>query len=715
MDEKQVRQRAEELLSQLSLKEKIGQVTQMMFVATEYDAAAEAVRKYHPGSFILCGTPFGGNDKQENVNREMVDKLQELAMHETPHGIPLLFGRDVIHGHYIAFPDPVCMTASFDPELVRESYDAIREEAALNGVNWTFTPMLDLSRDSRWGRIVEGPGEDPYLGELLGEAVIKGFQTDDLSAPGAVAACAKHYIGYGASEGGRDYNHTEISDYALQNMYLPAFRRAMASGVATVMSSFNEINGVPMTANHRLLTDVLRGQLGFDGMVVSDWNAVSQMHNYAGFSENARQSAKMALHAGVDMDMVDNCYLDHMEELIESGEVPMAELDEAVLRILKTKLRMGLFEHPHMPSGGYDVQHHLALAQKMAEESIVLLKNKDHLLPLSKTGSYAIGGPLYHDREELISSWSLDYKSEYLHSIRDAVNACAPQANFGEFNDAFIHEMMTLRDRDAYILIIGETRRVNGEAHSLVDLRIPETQLAMARQAKQAGKPVIAVLCFPRPIVLGGTEDLFDAILYAGHGGTRGADAIAAVLFGDAEPGGRLPYTLPYDGGQIPLYYNAAPGARLINGYYDEEEYWNYADCTGAPAYPFGYGMTYTDFTFSDPTVETDTLSSAAVEQGETFRIHVTVTNTGDRAGTAVTQLYVRDLVGSRVRPLRALRGIDRRLLQPGESADIPFTVGLRDLGFYLEDGTFILEPGAFEIYTGADCRTTQKLRVRVD
>lgn len=716
MDEKSLCLRAQELLDNMTLKEKLGQVTQIMYYDTNYEETAAAIREIQPGSLVMANGALAGNEKQENVQRDKLDALQNIAVNETSGGIPLLFGRDVIHGHHVVFPAPLTSACSFDMELIRDCYDAVREEAGGDGINWTFAPMLDMAHDPRWGRIMEGPGEDPYLGELMAEAMIKGFQTDDLSAPDAIAACAKHFVGYGASEGGRDYNHTEISDYNLQNNYMPAFRSAVKAGAATVMSAFNELNGIPLTAHRHLLTDVLRGDLGFDGMVVSDWEAVQQLTNFAGFARDRKEAAAQALHAGVDMDMISNCYIENVEQLIEEGTLTMADLDTAVLRILKTKLRMGLFEHPHMPRSTYDVEAHLSLAQRAAEQSTVLLKNNNNLLPLSKTASLGLTGALLHDKVEFCSSWALDTKEEYLRSVSEAVRLAAPEAKILETPDYLTQHVTALRDADVLVMIFGETHWDNGESRNMAQVEIPEEQRVLAERARRMGKPIVAVLCYARPISLGNVDYLFDAVVYAGHGGSRAADAIAAVLFGDAEPGGRLAFTLPHSYGQIPLYYNAPPGARRMNGYYGEDDMRmpNYRDLTGKPSYPFGYGLSYTTFAWSAPMAKQDALSLAAIENGEGFTVTVTVKNTGDRAGTAVTQLYVRDLVGSRVRPLRCLRGFERTLLSAGESREVTFTLTREDLGFYLEDGTFVVEPGDFTIYVGENCLTENAVSITI-
>ena len=717
MEPQEIRRRAEELLSGMTLAEKIGQITQIYYDGTNFEEMQETIRTIQPGSLIVCGSALAGNEEQLPVCRERLDALQKTATEESSSGIPLLFGRDIIHGHRVVLPIPLTMSAAFDPALVQEGYDAIRQEAVYEGVKWTFAPMLDLARDPRWGRIVEGPGEDPYLGACMAQAIVKGFQTEDLSDEQAIAACAKHFVGYGASEGGRDYNHTEIGDYLLQNMYLPAFRSAVEAGAATVMAGFNDVNGIPLSANRRLLTDVLRRQMGFDGFVVSDWDAIRQMTAFSGFAADKKDAARLAIHAGVDMDMADQCYLENMTALVNEGTIPPEELDEAVRRILTVKLRMGLFEHPVGRPIPYDTDSHIALAQRLAEESMVLLKNNGNILPLNKQATVGFAGPYLYDKTELVGSWALDTDYRLVTSPAEAVRAVAPGAQLSDpAKDAFL-QVPWLRDCEALVLLLGESRQVTGEAHCLAEPCLPAEQLDMARKARRLGLPVIGVFCFGRPIVLGEEESLFDAILYAGHGGTRAAEAIAAVLYGDAEPGGRLPFTLPRSVGQIPLYYNAQPGARQINGYYNDENPYhrNYLDCSGSPAYPFGYGLSYTAFELSVPVCAATRLSAREIREGGHFAVSCTVRNTGDRVGSTVVQLYVRDVLASRMRPLRALRGFRKLTLQPGESQAVELTVGYSDLGFYLEDGRFILEPGEFRLYLGTDCTADTGVTVTVD
>lgn len=715
MDAHSIRHRTDELLSGMTLAQKIGQITQLYYDGSNFEEMQKIIRTVQPGSLIVCGSALAGNEEQMPICRERLDALQNTAVKE--NGIPILFGRDIIHGHRVVLPVPLTMSAAFDPALVQEGYDAIRQEAVYEGIKWTFAPMADLGRDPRWGRIIEGPGEDPYVGEQMAAAIVRGFQTEDLSDEQAIAACAKHFVGYGASEGGRDYNHTEIGDYLLQNTYLPAFRSAIRAGVATVMAGFNDVNGIPLSGNRRLVTEVLRNQLHFNGFVVSDWDAIRQMMAFSGFAADKKDAARLALQAGVDMDMADRCYLENMEALVSEGTISTEELDEAVRRILSVKLRMGLFEHPNNRPVAYDTQAHLALAQRLAEESIVLLKNEKQLLPLDKQAAIGFAGPYLHNKTELVGSWALDTDYRLVSSPAEAIRAIAPGAQLSDPQKDTYLQVPWLRDCQALVLMLGEGRQVTGEAHCLAEPTLPAEQLDMARKARRLGIPVVGVFFFARPIVLGEEESLFDAILYAGHGGTRAAEAIAAVLYGDAEPGGRLPFSIPRSVGQIPLYYNAQPGARQINGYYNDENPYhrNYLDCSGSPTYPFGYGLSYTNFRLSEPEVSHTRLSAQAVREAARFTLCCTVENVGDRPGSTVVQLYVRDVLASRMRPLRALRDFVKVQLRPGERRTVELSVGYEDLGFYLEDGSFILEPGEFILYYGTDCTAANSVTVTVE
>lgn len=708
-----IKNEAKRILSKMTLEEKIGQVTQLSFNGQPVTEIADIIRKIKPGSFILCGSALGGSEKQREVCLEAINELQKTAVEETPNKIPLLFGRDVIHGHRVAFPVPLTMTASFDFELIEKCYDAIRQEAINDGVKWTFTPMLDMCREHRWGRIVEGTGEDPYLGECFAKAAVRGFQTEDLSQERAMLACAKHFVGYGVSEGGRDYNHTEISDYSMQNYYLPAFRAAVESGVATVMSSFNDVNGIPTTGDPQIMTEILRNQLGFEGFVVSDWGAIEQMTLFSGYAQTKEEAAEFALKAGVDMDMVDNCYLNNIANLILEGKLSEADLDKSVLRILEIKLRAGLFEHPFVKRQNYDIEEHLKLSQTLAEKSIVLLKNNNNTLPLKGGTKVGVCGPLTRNGTELVGTWSLDFDKSY---SKDIIDCLSHVFNVFDLSENYEYRTAFRNDTDVSIIVLGERKSVTGEATALVDVGIPKAQIELAKRIKKLGKPVIGVFCFARPISFGEFDDLFDAIVYAGHGGSRAAEAITSILSGEVEPEGRLPFTLPFCQGQMPLYYNALPGSRKMNGYYGDvcPAHDNYCDCTGAPNYPFGFGLSYTNFEFSNIVCDRLEIPIEEIKNNGYFEFNITVKNTGNRVGVAVPQLYVRDLFGKRIRPLRVLRRICKIKLMPKESKKINFSLSLKDLGYYLEDGSFVLEKGDFDIFIGENCLTENKIRITI-
>lgn len=702
--------RVEQIIKNMTLKEKIGQVTQIGYSGEDVDEFVKFIDEIKPGSLILAGTALAGSEEQRSVQGENLVKLQEYAVKNM--GIPLLFGRDVIHGHRVAFPLALTMASSFDFKLVEKCFDAVRQEAVSDGVNWTFSPMLDMCRDPRWGRIVEGPGEDPYIGECFAKAAVKGFQKGETVENGAMLACLKHFVGYGASEGGRDYTQTDISDYSLQNEYLPAFRSAIENGAQTVMASFNGINGVPNSGNKKIMTDVLRGQLGFDGFVISDWDAIMMMSEYSGFAKDKRDSAGKAINAGIDMDMGGKVYLDYMESLIESGEVSEEVLDEAVRRILNVKAHFGLFEHPFYENQSFDLDEHLALSQKMAEESIVLLKNSNGILPLSKENRIGLMGPFASERRSHAGCWSLDWDQSLVHSIEDV---------FDKEEIKYVNSDLRLREApqfnaDCIVIALGEDRLMTGEACSVGNVSLPEEQVALLKKAKRNGLPVIGILCFARPIALEENIDLFDAVLYTGHAGSRGAEAICSVLFGDAEPQGRLPYTLPHYSGQIPVYYNSLSGCRQINSYYDDEDprFWSYLDTTSKPLFPFGYGLSYSNLEYGEIKTDCDKIKYEDIENGEKFVFTVTVKNTGDRKAVAVGEAYVHDTVASRMRPLRQLRGIKRAEIGAGKSVEMTFELGKKDLGFYLEDGSFILEKGEFEVYIGESSICTNKTVIEV-
>lgn len=692
----------EKILAKMTLAEKIGQLNQIPFRREDFPILCEKIRRGEVGSLILSGTAYAGFDAQERGYVEMLNELQRIAVEESPSKIPFIAGRDVIHGHEVVFPVPLTQAASFDMEAVEAACAAAAEEASSDGVRWTFAPMLDISRDGRWGRCIESPGEDPYLAGCMARAQVRGFQGNDPAAEGKLAACAKHYIGYGASEGGRDYHRTEISDYTLYNTYLPSFRAAVEAGCCSVMSSFNEISGEPVTSSHFLLTQVLRGQLGFDGFVVSDWNSIVQQIQQ-GTCETQADCAAAAVNAGVDMDMVDEVYIENLAALVDSGRVPMAVIDEAVRRILRIKARIGLFTRPYTQIRPIDYQAHEALALKLARESIVLLKNRDSCLPLCKDEPVVLLGPMAHEKRALLGTWTLDFDIRRVHSIAEAMEAAAPGKITAAQDHLPDHMLSTaMHTPGALVLALGESETVTGESRSMTRLELSAAQTALVRDAHALGRKVIGVLCYARPVALEEVEPYFDAIVYAGHGGTMAAQAIAQVLYGDYNPSGHLAMTLPRRTGQVPIYYNASSPARDVNGYYSGG-YATYEDCTGSAMYPFGYGLSYTRFLYETPQVE-GACSLSALKNGGALTVRTCVENTGSRAGTALVQCYIRDVSASMTRPVRQLCAFARVTLEPGERRKIKFQLDARSLGFYLRDGSFTVEPGRFEVYTGGDC-----------
>ena len=703
----------QELLSRMTLQEKIGQLNQRNICA--YDEHVEEikqeVREGKIGSLLFSGSAIPENGGMEAFDLDFTRELQEAAM-ESRLKIPLLLGRDVIHGFETIFPIPLMMAASFDDRLIEECYSVLAAEAGNAGVRWAFAPMLDLSRDPRWGRVIEGPGEDPLLGSRYAASAVRGFQGGSPAQEGRLLACAKHFIGYGASEGGRDYHHTEISDYALQNQYLPAFRAAVGAGVGSVMASFNELSGQPVTGSRRLLTEVLREQLGFDGFVVSDWGGVEQLEAQ-GVAENGADCARLALQAGVDMDMADQCFARHLEAEVMAGRVSMEEIDRAVERVLQAKMRAGLFRQPVRETVNIDRAKHRALARRIAGESMVLLKNDRNLLPLSKKGRVVLTGCMAQNRDSLMGAWTPDGSADSVITIEEGIRAVAPELELFAESCTLLSDMTAVMEQaDTVILALGESARASGEFHCLADISLPEDQAALALRARRLGKKVVGLLCFGRPIALGDTISLFDAVLYAGHAGCEAGMAAAELLFGDRNPSGHLSMTLPRSIGQLPLYYNAAPSGRPVNGYYTECR--NYIDESGSPLYPFGYGLSYTSFQVEKARLEKETLSLAELSAGEQAVLHVWVSNTGERDGDTVLQLYLRDPAASMARPLRELKAYERRTLSAGETAEFVFRLGLEELGYYLPDGLLTLEKGEIRLFAGFDAWAEECTKLRI-
>lgn len=708
-----IEQRAEALLAEMTLAEKIGQLNQVPSPLSDDEKIFDDIRNGRIGSLIMAQTPQAGNDGAAIAYEGLLNEMQRIAVEESRLGIPIIYGRDVIHGHRTVMPVPIGITATFNGELVKKCYADIACEAARQGINWTFAPMLDMARDPRWGRCVEGPGEDPYLGAVMAKAMVEGFQGDDLSNESSIAACAKHYIGYGASEGGRDYHRTEISDYSLRNYYLPAFKAAVDSGVQTVMSSFNQISGQPVSSSRYLLTDLLKDELGFDGFVISDWGAVQQLQNH-GVAENQKQSAELSINAGLDMDMCDECYIKYLEELVAEGKVNIEQIDDSVRRILRVKLRLGLFEKPYVPQYSIDFEVHRRDARRLAAESMVLLKNENGTLPLKKDSAVTLAGEMVTDRCTMLGTWCCDGNPDDVVTVYDGIKANIPECKLNFNSDIKDEELIEQCKDDTVVLCIGEWSSLTGEANSIAMIETEEKHIQLARQANNSGKTVIAVLFYARPRAIEKLEPYCDAVLWAWHPGTEVGNAVADILFGKVNPGGKLPMTLPRCTGHIPIYYNTEPAARDVNGYYGNCEYKNYHDCDGTPMYPFGYGLSYSVFEIGKIKADSKEITLGEIEKGECFEFTVNIKNISDTAGSEVVQLYIHDKTATMSRPLRELKGYRKIMLEPGESKDVVFKIGFKELGFYNANGNFAVERGEFDVFIGSDSYAEKAATVEV-
>ena len=713
MAEAPVEARIAELVSRMTIEEKIGQMVQTHYPGEVSADMRDAVEAGQVGSLLNV------------VDVDIANELQRIATQESRLGIPLLLARDVIHGFRTVLPIPLGLAATWNPELVERGTRIAALEAARTGVNWAFAPMIDISRDPRWGRIAESFGEDPYLTSQLAVAMVEGFQGDDLSAPGTIAASAKHFAGYGASEAGRDYNTTNIPENELRNVHLPPFKAAVDAGVATLMASFSDLDGVPASGNRFLMQEVLRDEWGFDGFVVSDWDSIDQLTDH-GFAADFRDAARKAVTAGVNMEMVSRTYADHLVQLVEDGEIAVERVDQLVGEILRIKLRLGLFESPYTEPGVFREagnDDHLAVAREAALQSLVLLQNEGNVLPLDVSGldSIAVIGPLSDDPYEQLGTWIFDgdpnLSQTPLEAIRTFVGdrvgvnyVRALETSRSRDTGGFGEALEAARSADAVVLFLGEESILSGEAHSRADIDLPGAQVELVREVRAAGKPVIAVILAGRPLTIENVLQEVDALVFAWHPGTMGGPAIADVLFGVESPSGKLPVTFPRVVGQIPIYYArkntgkpATPetyvhlddlpvrGAQAAFGMTS-----HHLDAGYTPLFPFGYGLSYSQFTYSD--IE---LSQRTVGMNETLTVQATLTNSGDVEADEVAQLYVRDLVGDVTRPVKELKGFERVRLQPGESRTVSFEVSSADLAFYGQDMELITEPGDFHVWIG--------------
>ncbi len=720
-----INDRVEDLLSKMTLEEKIGQTNLIPLSQSEFDKTAKQLRDGKIGAFIFALTALAGEEGQSQDSIEKANELQRIAVEESRLGIPVINGRDIIHGYRTIFPTPLAQAASWDIDLVKKGAQIMAKEASYTCIHWTFTPMIDLARDPRWSRISESFGEDPYLAGELGKASVLGIQGDDLSSNGNLLACAKHYIGYGAAEGGRDYCKSEISEYTMRNFYLPAFKQVVKSGVATVMNSFNEIAGEPVASSRYLLRDVLRDDLGFNGFVVSDWGSVEQLENF-GVANNRKECAELAFNAGIDMDMCSDCYEEHLRALVESGKVSMETLDNTVRNILTAKFKVGLFDNPYTEViNTEDVMLQKAdvdFAEEFAAQCAVLLKN-DGILPLKKGTTVALTGNMLEAKRDLISSWAADGRAEDTQSFLEAIYEYNGRENCKTADDTdsmFTQSILT--SADVVVVAIGEPWMLTGEANCIANIDVTDDRLEYVKRAKMSGKKVVTVIFAGKPLAITDIEQYSDAILYAWHGGTRTAMATTKLLFGDYVPCGKLPSTMPRHTGQIPIYYNFNENPRFIDDYYNNKPKFmigdrtltSYHDISGSPLYPFGYGLSYTNFEYADVTADKYEIALEDLQNGETFTIHASIKNTGKYDANEIAQCYIADIKASMCRPTRELKGFKKVFIPRGKSVETEFKLGYEELGFYRRDNKFAVEKGEFEVYVGKDCLTENKLIIKV-
>ncbi|MCM3901701.1 MAG: glycoside hydrolase family 3 C-terminal domain-containing protein, partial [Pyrinomonadaceae bacterium] len=667
------------LLARMTLPEKLGQLQQLDGHADGRfkDDQPELVRKGLLGSTLnVRGV--------KNTN-----ELQRIAVEQSRLKIPMIFGFDVIHGYRTVFPIPLGETASWDPVAVKRAASIAAAEARAAGVHWTFAPMVDIARDPRWGRIAEGSGEDPYLGSVMARARVQGFQGTDYSGSDKVVACAKHWVAYGAAEAGRDYNTTDVSEGALRNVYFPPFKAAVEAGVGTFMSAFNSLNGVPASANPFTLTDVLRGEWKFDGFVVSDYTSVEELIKH-GVAADGSEAAQEALNAGVDMEMVSRLYNQNGAELLKQRRLTQQTIDEAVRRILRIKFRLGLFDKPYADEARERTtmlsRANVAAAREIAARSMVLLKNEKDVLPLAKSvRSIALIGPLADSQKDVIGSWTGDGKAEDAVTLLQGLKAKLPQAKINyakgceigcETTDRFKEAVRAASDSDVVILAVGESAEMSGEAASRSSLDLPGRQLDLVKAVQATGKPTVVVLMNGRPLTINWIAENTPAILETWFAGTQAGNAIADVLFGDVNPGGKLPVTFPRAVGQVPLYYNHFNTGRPpdTNNKYTSK----YLDVPWTPLFPFGYGLSYTQFKITNLQI-----SAPSIQANGRLTVSVDVENVGKRAGDEVVQLYIRDVAASITRPVKELKGFERITLGPGEKKHVEFMLGPEHLGFY--------------------------------
>jgi beta-glucosidase len=703
--------RVEDLLEQMTIEEKIGQLTlySSKWVVTGPVEGKSYVDEVRSGQ---CGNVF-------NLPKvEYARKMQKLAVEESRLGIPLLFGYDVIHGFKTTFPIPLGLASSWDMDAVEQSARIAGAEAAAAGVHWTFAPMVDIARDPRWGRIAEGAGEDTFLCSEVAKANVRGFQGNDLSDPSTIATCMKHFAAYGAAQAGRDYHTVDMSERMLREVYLPPFKAALDAGCVSVMTSFNELDGIPASANPFLLKTILRDEWDFDGMVVTDYTSINEMIKH-GSAADLADAAAQALVAGVDMDMMGSAYSKNLKHLLEEGRVTEEQLDNSVRNVLRLKEKLGLFDDPYRYCDEEREKEllyapaHLEASYNIAGKTMVLLKNDGHLLPLQTGKRIAVIGPLATAKRDLLGTWKARGEWDFLETVLAGIvrNNGSNLVNYAEgcgvvSNDVsgFTEAVAVAEQSDVVVVVLGEGAWQSGEAASRTDVGLPGVQTELLKAVKETGKPIVLLLLNGRPLVLEEEDQMADAILEAWHPGTEGGKAATDILFGKINPSGKLPVTFPRNLGQVPIHYNMKNTGRPINPAAEKIKFQSrYIDSPNDPLYPFGFGLSYTEFEYSPIT-----LDKSGIGAGESLTASVTVSNVGNVDGEEVVQLYIRDLVGSVTRPVKELKGFKKIFLKAGGSKVVEFTIGEKELIFLRRDMTWGTEPGEFELYIGTNSRDVQ-------
>jgi len=698
----------ESLLNKMTLEEKIGQLAQYSGKeltgpkGDSIDLAVE-IKKGKVGSLLnITGV-------------ENIKKQQDAAVKQSRLGIPIIFALDVVHGYKTIFPVPLAMASSWDMDAIKKASEIAAVETAAAGIQWTFAPMVDIARDPRWGRIVEGAGEDPFLGAAVAKAQVDGFQGNDLSNKNTILACVKHFIGYGAAVAGRDYNNVDLPRITLWEIYIPPFQAAIDAGVGTAMSAFNDVNGIPMTGNKELLEGVLRKKLGFKGFIVSDWNSVAEMIPH-GYAKNRYQAGELALDAGIDMDMASNIYNQELAKLYKNKKVSIEQIDNAVRKVLQAKFELGLFDNPYLYC---DVERektlilnkeHRAAARDIARKSIVLLENKDNLLPLDKNiKTIAVIGPLADNQADPLGPWSAKGDSKdvitLIQGIKQSVSPATKVlfAKGCEINSSstkmFKEAIETAKKADVIIAAVGEAALMSGEAHSRSDINLPGVQQELLKELKKIGKPIVVVLMNGRPLTINWTKDNISAVLETWFLGTESGNAIADVIFGNYNPSGKLTVSFPYAVGQIPIYYNYREVGRPKDGVKDKNNFVSeYLDIPNTPLYPFGYGLSYTTFKYTDIN-----LSKKSIAPNESISAFIKITNTGKVKGKETVQLYIQDLFASVTQPVKRLIGFKQIILNPNETKEVSFEITPSALEIYTQKLKRVVESGQFKVYIGTN------------